>query len=57
MKKRVRVEAMGKNIIIDNPDNINITFRGGKNHSFGFKLKINERDMKRLQKQFKRMGE
>ena len=51
VKKKIRIDAMGKNIIIDNPNNINIQFKD-KGEKFNFDLKIEPVKLKRLKRAF-----
>lgn len=56
MNKKVFINAMGKRIIIDNPDDIDIMFKDRGTRPYKFKLKINKKGMERLQKTFKKIG-
>ena len=47
---------MGKNITIDNPDNVQITIREPKKAPLMFNLNIDRKDMKHLKKVFTRFG-
>ena len=56
-RKKVIVEAMGKNIIIENPDNINMVFKQPGARTFMFKIKVNRKSAVGLEKAFKKLGE
>ncbi len=53
MKKKIVVNAMGKRIVIDNPENISIAFSEKNCKPFVVNLKINKDYMKKIIKVFK----
>jgi hypothetical protein len=56
MKKKVIVNAMGKQITIDNPSDINIVLKDKGCKPFKFKVQINKRGTRRLAGAFKRIS-
>lgn len=57
MRKRVVVNAMGKNITIDNPNDINIVFQDKGTQPFKFNIKIDKEYMRKLRASFLKFGE
>lgn len=54
-RKWVEVNAMGKHIRIDNPEDLIISFKRGTKPLI-FQLRINGDEMKQLKKTFRRIG-
>ena len=55
MKKKIIVNAMGKQITIDNPSNIDIVLKDKGCKPFKFTMQINKRGTKRLARAYSKV--
>jgi predicted RNA-binding protein YlqC (UPF0109 family) len=56
MRRKIEIEAMGKNIIIDEPTLIKITCQEPESEPFHLKVRINNESMGRLKAAMRRSG-